>query len=86
MPFLDPQGSQNWLSQQLSASGLKTVAKLAEVSGIHKGTLSKYFRQIQRPTIDVLVVLSQALQVTPSELLYGLGAIDEPLGPKRGPK
>ena len=77
MPYLKPAGSQEWLKSQLDRSGLITLTRLAEVSGINKGTLSKYFSQKQRPTIDVVGTLSQALKVTPSELLYGLGALPE---------
>lgn len=77
MAYLNTTGSQEWLKSQLDRSGLITLSRLAEVSGINKGTLSKYFSHKQRPTIDVVGTLCQALQVSPSELLYGLGAIPE---------
>lgn len=77
MSYLNMTGSQAWLKQQLERSGLNTLTRLAEVSGINKGTLSKYFSHKQRPTIDVVATLCQALQVSPSELLYGLGAIPD---------
>jgi transcriptional regulator with XRE-family HTH domain len=76
LSFLDEDGSQAWLKARLDESGLGTLSRLAEVSGIHKGTLSKYFHQIQRPTVDVLAILCKTLGVTPADLLVGLGAID----------
>ena len=78
MIYLDSEGSQEWLRVRLQETGLGTLSRLAEISGINKGTLSKYFRQSQRPTIDVLSILCSSLQVTPSELLAGLGAIPVP--------
>jgi hypothetical protein len=35
------QTSAEWLTNQLEVSGLGTLTRLAEVSGINKGTLSK---------------------------------------------
>ena len=77
MAYLNTAGSQEWLKVQLERSGLHTLSRLAEVAGINKGTLSKYFTQKQRPTIDVVGTLCLALHVSPSELLYGLGAIPD---------
>lgn len=65
-----------WLQRKLDESGLNTLSNLALKSGISKGTLSKYFRGLQRPSIDVIRPLSDALNISPTELLIGLGAID----------
>jgi transcriptional regulator with XRE-family HTH domain len=65
----------DWLQQRLAKSGLETLSALAIKSNISKGTLSKYFRGIQRPSIDVIEPLSKALKVTPTQLLIGLEAI-----------
>lgn len=73
--YLDPAGTQAWLAKHLESSKIETLGRLAEVSGINKGTLSRYFRQTQRPSVDALVILCKSLKVTPSELLYGLGAL-----------
>jgi hypothetical protein len=73
--YLDPAGTQSWLAVHLESTGLDTLGRLAEVSGVNKGTLSRYFRQTQRPSVDTLVILCKSLNVTPSELLYGLGAL-----------
>jgi transcriptional regulator with XRE-family HTH domain len=78
LTYLDRAGTQAWLQSRLAATQMKTLNRLAEVSGINKGTLSRYFNQTQRPTIDVVAVLCQSLKVTPSELLYGLGALPSP--------
>ncbi|MDE2591673.1 MAG: helix-turn-helix transcriptional regulator [Actinomycetales bacterium] len=77
MAYLNTTGSQDSLKSQLDRSGFITISRLAEVSGINKGTLSKYFSHKQRPTIDVVGMLCQALQVSPSELFYDLAAIPE---------
>ena len=69
------QTSAEWLEQQLSVCGLFTLTRLAEVSGINKGTLSKYFHGQQRPSIDVIGPLCTALQVSPETLLRGLKAL-----------
>jgi transcriptional regulator with XRE-family HTH domain len=77
LAYLNGAESQAWLQEHLDISGLKTLSRLAEVSGINKGTLSKYFRQIQRPTVDVVAILCKSLDVAPADLLYGLGAISK---------
>jgi hypothetical protein len=49
------QTSAEWLALQLEVSGLKTLTQLAAVSGINKGTLSKYFNGLNSgPSIDVV--------------------------------
>jgi transcriptional regulator with XRE-family HTH domain len=79
MAYLKAKESQAWLRVQLDLTGIRTLDNLARVTGIHKGTLSKYFSQKQRPTVDVVAVLCRALKLSPREVLYGLGAIDETL-------
>jgi DNA-binding Xre family transcriptional regulator len=76
LKYLSPAESQQWLKFHLAKTEIKSLTKLAEITGIHKGNLSKYFWHIQRPTIDVVAVLCTALKVTPSEVLFGLGAIE----------
>jgi transcriptional regulator with XRE-family HTH domain len=75
LKYLTSTESMSWLQKQLDKSGVKSISQLARITGINKGTLSKYFRQIQRPTIDVVAILCTALSATPSEVLFGLGAI-----------
>ena len=78
LAYMSSSESQLWLQEKLESSELKTLSKLADVSGINKGTLSKYFRQIQRPTVDVLAILCKSLGVSPADLLVGLGALEKP--------
>jgi transcriptional regulator with XRE-family HTH domain len=52
---------------------ISSLDQLAAASGINKGTLSKYFHQIQRPTVGALVPLCDALEVSPETLLVALG-------------
>jgi transcriptional regulator with XRE-family HTH domain len=68
--------STDWLQAQLDKVGLNSISKLAETTGINKGTLSKYFRGIQRPSIDVIEPLCTALKVSPETLLKAMKALD----------
>jgi len=56
--------------------GLATFEELSVSTGIDRGTLSRYFRQERRPSIDVVAPLAAALQVSPETMLIVLGALD----------
>ncbi len=73
---LDSQASQRWLVDTMHEAGIETLADLELQTGINKGTLSRYFRHLQRPSIDVIPGLCQALKVSPATLLWGLGVMD----------
>ena len=66
---------QEWLKLRMVELKLGSINDLEKATGINKGTLSRYFRQIQRPSIDVLPVLCKALEVSPETLLRVLGVI-----------
>jgi transcriptional regulator with XRE-family HTH domain len=70
---LSPDETWEWLRARMAKLGLKSLDELAEVCGINKGTLSRYFHQKQRPTVDALAPLCEALQVSPKTLLSALG-------------
>jgi len=65
-----------WLYDRMSELEIGTLDDLASLTGLDKGTLSRYFRQERRPSIDVVGPLSTALQVAPETLLTALGALD----------
>lgn len=67
--------SVEWLENRLEEVGLSSISKLAAVTGINKGTLSKYFRGLQRPSIDVIEPLCTALKVSPETLLREMKAL-----------
>ena len=69
---------QDWLKHRMAELGMSSVAELETETGINKGTLSRYFRGLQRPSIDVLPVLCQALRVSPETLLRALGVTISP--------
>ncbi len=71
-----PQESIDWLYVRMSKLEIDTLDRLADLTGLDKGTLSRYFRQERRPSIDVVGPLSTALQVSPETLLRALGALD----------
>jgi len=64
-----------WLQRRLEEVGLNSISKLAETTGINKGTLSKYFRGLQRPSIDLIEPLCLALKVSPETLLREMKAL-----------
>jgi transcriptional regulator with XRE-family HTH domain len=68
-----PDETWEWLRARMAKLSLKSLDELSEICGINKGTLSRYFHQKQRPTVDVLVPLCEALQVSPKTLLTALG-------------
>ena len=74
---------QEWLKIRMAELKIGSIDDLAHVTGINKGTLSRYFRQIQRPSIDVIPVLCNALQVSPETLLRALGVVFPPSTPAR---
>ncbi len=65
--------SQEWLKLRMSELGMSSIADLESATGINRGTLSRYFRGLQRPSIDLIPVLCEALRVSPLTLLDALG-------------
>jgi hypothetical protein len=59
----------------MEQAGFSSLDQLSEACGINKGTLSRYFRGIQKPSVEVIPPLCAALEVSPEELLRGLGVI-----------
>ena len=68
--------SSDWLAQRLTKLNIANYEEFAAIVGIDRGTISRYFRQERRPSIDVIAPLCEALQVSPETLLMALGAID----------
>ncbi len=66
--------SHAWLAGRMRDCGILSLSELADLTGINKGTLSRYFRQLQRPSIDAIAPLCLALRVSPATLLWALGA------------
>ena len=73
--FYTPDESTDWLRVRMAKLGISSLEDLAKMTGIDRGTLSRYFRHERRPSIDVLEPLCTALQVSPETLLKALGAI-----------
>ena len=72
-----PKQSQEWIEKRLEELNLHTFDALSQITGIDRGTLSRYFRQERRPSIDVIQPLCKALKVSPEKLLHVLGALDK---------
>ena len=73
--FNSPEESNDWLLQKMKTAGISTLEELAQTTGIDRGTLSRYFHQERRPSIDVIGPICEALNVSPETLLIGLGAL-----------
>jgi len=73
--FYSAVESADWLQTRLSNLQIGTLQNLSDKSGIDKGTLSRYFRQERRPSIDCIGPLCLALEISPEQLLKVLGAI-----------
>ena len=69
--------SADWLAQRLVKLNIATYEDFASMVGIDRGTISRYFRQERRPSIDVIAPLCEILEVSPETLLIALGAIDK---------
>ena len=65
-----------WLQASMARAGFSSLDQLSQACGINKGTLSRYFRGIQSPSVHVIPPLCDALEVSPEELLRGLGVIE----------
>ena len=72
---LTPTQSNEWLQEMMQSVEISSLEELSQLTNIDRGTLSRYFRQERRPSIDVIAPLCQALKVSPETLLMGLGAI-----------
>jgi transcriptional regulator with XRE-family HTH domain len=70
---LSAEETWEWLRARMDKLSIKSLDELSEICSINKGNLSRYFHQKQRPTVDVLVPLCEALQVSPKTLLSALG-------------
>ena len=68
--------SADWLAQRLLKLDIATYEEFAAKVGIDRGTISRYFRQERRPSIDVIAPMCEVPQVSPETLLIALGAID----------
>ena len=75
--YFSPEESYQWLQSKMEERGLKSLEELSDLCLINKGTLSRYFRQERRPSIDMLEPLCTSLGVSPENLLIALGALSK---------
>ena len=59
--------------EELGIGGLEELHKR---TGIDRGSLSRYFRQERKASINVIAPLCEALEISPETLLFALGAIE----------
>lgn len=71
-----PEQSQAWLRARMAELGVSSLDELAKRCGSDKGNLSRIFRQLQSPRVDVLEPMAAGLEVGVYELLVRIGAVD----------
>lgn len=83
--YTHPMGSRytskqtnEWLRSTMKKLGIASLDELSTMTKIDRGSLSRYFNQDRRPSIDAIVPICTALGVTADELLIVLGAADNP--------
>ncbi|MSO16583.1 MAG: XRE family transcriptional regulator [Candidatus Planktophila sp.] len=69
--------SSEWLAQRLVKLEISSYEEFANLVGLDRGTISRYFRHDRRPSIDVIAPLCEVLEVSPETLLIVLGALDK---------
>jgi len=69
-----PKESNDWLRATMAKLKIKSLDELAVTTKIDRGSLSRYFNQERRPSIDAIDPLCSALGITSDELLIVLGA------------
>ena len=70
--------TNEWLRSTMKKLGIASLDELSTMTKIDRGSLSRYFNQDRRPSIDAIVPICTALGVTADELLIVLGAADNP--------
>jgi len=70
--------TNEWLRATMKNKGISSLDELSVMTNIDRGSLSRYFNQDRRPSIDAIVPICSALGVSSDELLVVLGAADRP--------
>ena len=70
--------TNEWLRSTMKKLGIASLDELSTMTKIDRGSLSRYFNQDRRPSIDAIVPICLALKVSSDELLIVLGAADKP--------
>jgi transcriptional regulator with XRE-family HTH domain len=71
-----PKESNEWLRQTMLKLSIKSLDELSGITKIDRGSLSRYFNQERRPSIDAIAPLCEALEVNSDQLLVVLGAME----------
>ena len=75
-----PKESNEWLRTTMLKLSIKSLDELSSITKIDRGSLSRYFSQERRPSIDAIPPLCEALEITSDELLIVLGAKSRNVG------
>jgi transcriptional regulator with XRE-family HTH domain len=63
----------DWLYERMTDLGLSSLEQAAELCGLNRGNLYRYFTWETRPSIDILPSLCKGLESSPDEILQALG-------------
>lgn len=64
--------TKTYFRDRMNAQGFDTLQELSDATGINRGNLYRYITLETRPSIDVVPVLCNALDLTADELLQAL--------------
>ena len=70
--------TNEWLRATMKKLEINSLDELSTMTKIDRGSLSRYFNQDRRHSIDAIMPICSALGVTVEELLIVLGAADNP--------
>ena len=64
-----------WLRNQMRKCGFNSLQDVSDACGINRGNIYRYFTLETRPSIDVVPVLCEALNCSPTTIMKALVAI-----------
>ena len=70
--------TNEWLRTTMKKLDINSLDELSTMTKIDRGSLSRYFNQDRRPSIDAIVPICSALGISSDEFLIVLGAADKP--------
>jgi transcriptional regulator with XRE-family HTH domain len=69
--------SNEWLRTTMLKLSIKSLDELSSITKIDRGSLSRYFNQERRPSIDAIDPICAALEITSDDVTECLGGIDD---------
>ena len=70
--------TNEWFRNTMKKLGISSLDELSTMTKIDRGSLSRYFNQERRPSIDAIMPTCSTLGIASDELLIVLGTADKP--------